>query len=44
MSAAERKATPPRFRQRDGSPVHEQIERWFHDAFAFGWRVMPVGV
>jgi GntR family transcriptional regulator len=34
MNAAERKATPPQFRQRDGSPVHEQIERWFHDAFA----------
>jgi GntR family transcriptional regulator len=36
MSEAERQAKPPRFRQRDGSPVHEQIERWFHDAFATG--------
>ena len=31
-----RKASPPRFRARDGAPVHEQIELWFHDAFAKG--------
>jgi GntR family transcriptional regulator len=29
-------ASPPRFRVRDGAPVHEQIERWFHEAFAAG--------
>ncbi len=31
-----RRASPPRFRARDGAPVHEQIELWFHDAFAKG--------
>lgn len=36
MSVAVRKASPPRFRARDGVPVHEQIQVWFHDAFARG--------
>jgi GntR family transcriptional regulator len=36
MSVAVRRASPPQFRVRDGAPVHEQIERWFHDAFASG--------
>ncbi|HTY71920.1 MAG TPA: GntR family transcriptional regulator [Actinomycetes bacterium] len=36
MSSAQRTVTPPRFDSRDGAPVHEQIERWFHDAFATG--------
>jgi GntR family transcriptional regulator len=36
MSAAVRWASPPRFRVRDGSPMHEQIERWFQDAFSRG--------
>ena len=36
MKTQGRRVTLPRFRVRGGSPVHEQIEHWFHSAYGSG--------